>query len=112
MSNYMKMRIKRGPRPAKAIKRHRYRDVLPDLLREFQRRCAYSMQHETRAGAMEVDHFDPRKKKDLIQDYCNLFPASRHCNGKKGNRWPNKDEAAAGCRFLNPCEEIDRKTFV
>lgn len=65
------------------------------------------MQHQTRAGAMEVDHFDPRKKKDLFQAYCNLFPASRHCNGKKGDRWPNPEEAAAGCRFLNPCEETD-----
>ncbi len=56
---------------------------------------------------MEVDHFNPRLKKKLIQDYQNLFPASRHCNGKKGDTWPNKEELAAGCRFLNPCKEID-----
>ena len=48
-----------------------------------------------------------RKKKNLIQDYNNLFPASRHCNGKKSDNWPNKAELAAGCRFLNPCEEMD-----
>lgn len=76
-------------------------------MRDFGGRCAYSMQHSSRAGKLEVDHFDPRRKKDLIQEYRNLFPASRHCNGKKSDTWPNKAEAAAGCRFLNPCEEMD-----
>ena len=76
-------------------------------MRDFGERCAYSMQHRQRAGPMEVDHFDPRRKKDLIQDYGNLFLASRHCNRKKSDHWPNKDEAAAGCRFLNPCKEMD-----
>jgi hypothetical protein len=65
------------------------------------------MQHQEHAGPLEVDHFDPRKKKDLIQDYDNLFPASRHCNGKKADHWPTRAEAAARFRFLNPCEEID-----
>ena len=65
------------------------------------------MQHEQHGGGLEVDHFDPAKKKDVIQDYSNLFPATRHCNGKKSNHWPNPAEAAAGCRFLNPCEELD-----
>ena len=54
-----------------------------------------------------MDHFDPRKKNDLIQEYENLFPASRQCNQKKSNLWPTAKEAAAGCRFLNPCEEMD-----
>lgn len=76
-------------------------------MRDFVGRCAYSMQHHERAGSMEVDHFDPRRKKDLIQDYSNLFLASRHCNGKKSDHWPTKEEQAAGCRFLNPCEEMD-----
>jgi hypothetical protein len=65
------------------------------------------MQHHSRAGKLEVDHFDPRRKGDLTQSYDNLFPASRHCNGKKSDTWPNKAEEAAGCRFLNPCEEVD-----
>jgi hypothetical protein len=65
------------------------------------------MQHQSRSGSLEVDHFDPRKKKNLIQDYNNLFPASRQCNGKKSDNWPIKAELAAGCRFLNPCEEMD-----
>jgi hypothetical protein len=65
------------------------------------------MQHHEHAGQLEVDHFDPRKKKELIQDYNNLFPVSRQCNGKKSNHWPSKAEEKAGCRFLNPCEEMD-----
>jgi hypothetical protein len=80
---------------------------LPELLRDFGERCAYSMQHQSRSGALEVDHFDPRLKSEMIQDYGNLFPASRHCNGKKSDTWPGKEELAAGCRFLNPCEEMD-----
>src|SRR5260370_37031108 len=107
MSSSKKVRVRRGPPPAKPIKRHRYRDAMPELMRYFQSRCAYSMQHRERAGDMEVDHFAPRRKKDLIQKYANLFLASRHCNGKKGANWPSKAEQAAGCRFLNPCEEMD-----
>jgi len=76
-------------------------------MRDFGGRCAYSMQHHLRCGKLEVDHFDPRRKKDLIQEYANLFPASRHCNGKKSGKWPNRAEQAAGGRFLNPCEELD-----
>lgn len=107
MSSSRKPRVKRGPAPKKAIKRHKCRDALPELIRDFGGRCAYSLQHQSHSGPLEVDHFDPRRKKDLIQDYNNLFPASRHCNGKKSDTWPNKAELAAGCRFLNPCEEMD-----
>ncbi len=107
MSSSKKRRVKRGLPPKKPIKRHKYASCLPELMRDFAGRCAYSMQHFSRSGKLEVDHFDPRKKKELVQDYNNLFPASRHCNGKKSDTWPNKAEAAAGCRFLNPCEEMD-----
>jgi len=107
MSSSQKARVIRGPAPKKAIKRHRYAEVLPELMRDFKGRCAYSMQYHTRAGKLEVDHFDPRKNKDVHQHYDNLFPASRHCNGKKSNHWPTKAEEAAGIRFLNPCREID-----
>ncbi len=56
---------------------------------------------------MEVDRFDPRRRNGLIQAYSNLFLASRHCNNKKGDHWPTSADRAAGCRFLNPCEEMD-----
>jgi len=65
------------------------------------------MQHQSHSGPLEVDHFDPRRKNDLTQDYENLFPASRHCNGKKADTWPTRSELAVGCRFLNPCQEMD-----
>ena len=100
-------RIRRGPAPKKLIKRRNYRSALPELIRDFAGRCAYSMQHQSHSGPLEVDHFDPRRKKDLVQDYMNLFPASRHCNGKKSDTWPSKLELCAGCRFLNPCAEVD-----
>ena len=76
-------------------------------MRDFEGRCAYSMQHHTRSGPLEVDHFDPAEKKELVQRYANLFPASRLCNGKKSDWWPTREELQAGCRFLNPCEEMD-----
>jgi hypothetical protein len=56
---------------------------------------------------MEVDHFDPRQKSELIQDYRNLFLATRHCNGAKGDYWPNEADLALDIRLLNPCEEED-----
>ena len=56
---------------------------------------------------MEIDHFDPRKKKAFLQQYENLFFASRHCNGAKGAEWPKTDDQALGLRYLNPCQEQD-----
>lgn len=101
------MRVIRGALPKRPIRRKNYRNCLPELIRDFGGRCAYSMQHQSRCGPLEVDHFDPLKKRDLIQNYKNLFPVSRLCNGKKSNRWPSIAETQAGCRFLNPCEEMD-----
>jgi len=109
MSNSEKARIIRKSHPKQKIRPSPYRSsVLQNLKEDFENRCAYSMQHETRAGGLlDIDHFDPRQKRDSIQDYNNLFLATRFCNGKKGKRWPTKAEKDAGCRFLNPCEEID-----
>jgi len=56
---------------------------------------------------MEVDHFNPRRKRDTIQRYSNLFLATRHCNGAKRDRWPSGRERQLGARFLNCCEETD-----
>lgn len=55
---------------------------------------------------MEVDHFDYRQKKDVVQQYDNLLLATRHCNGAKLQK-PTPKERAAGLRLLNPCEEWD-----
>jgi hypothetical protein len=84
--------------------------ALASLRRDFEDRCAYSCQHLSRAGglkAMDVDHFDPRKKEDFIQQYANLFWATRHCNGAKWKYWPSAGEQARGLRYLNPCREQD-----
>jgi hypothetical protein len=102
-------RIQRGPAPKEKIPRSKYRRVLPELMRDFVGRCAYSCQHYSRAGGvkcMEVDHFDYRRKDDVFQKYENLFLATRHCNGAKRDK-PSPKERKAGLRFLNPCEEWD-----
>lgn len=56
---------------------------------------------------MDVDHFDPRKKAEYIQRYDNLFPACRHCNGKKSALWPTAEMRALKIRFLDCTAEHD-----
>jgi hypothetical protein len=56
---------------------------------------------------MEVDHFNPNRKRDFIQEYKNLFLSTRHCNGSKRDRWPTNKERKNRIRFLNCCEEPD-----
>ena len=107
MSNSPRPRVEVKTLPPKPIKRSKYRNAIKFLTVDFQDRCAYSMQHTERAGKLEVDHFDPRLKKNLIQPFDNLLPASRHCNGIKSNTWPNREEQKAGCRFLHPGKETD-----
>jgi hypothetical protein len=79
------------------------------LALDFDQRCAYSLTHTYRLGrkSMEVDHFNPHKKNDIIQEYKNLFPASHHCNNAKRNRWPTNKDQRLGIRFLNCCKETD-----
>jgi len=111
MSSSTSSRIARGPAPRKRLTRRNYRKVaLEPLRRDFEDRCAYSCQHLSRAGGlkcMEIDHFDPRKKDRFIQEYENLFLATRHCNGAKSKFWPSGAEQALGLRYLNPCREQD-----
>jgi hypothetical protein len=110
MQDSTPVRIKPYPKPKKVFKRKNYRKAFPFLLEEFEGRCAYSGQHVLRAGgetAMEIDHFDPRKKKLVIQDYHNLLPATRHCNLSKGDFWPNRKQSANGLRIINPRAEPD-----
>lgn len=102
-----KPRVKRGKPPAKILRRTTYRHALPELKRDFKCRCAYCMRVIDTESEMEVDHFDPRKKKDDIQSYDNLFLADKHCNGMKDNTWPSAQDAKKGIRFLNCCNERD-----
>jgi HNH endonuclease len=110
MSISTKPRIIRKHFPQKKIRRTAYREVWDELILDFEERCAYSMQHIHRAGGkkcMEVDHFNPKRKRDFVQDYSNLFLATRHCNGAKRDQWPRPSEQKLGMRFLNCCEETD-----
>jgi hypothetical protein len=71
------------------------------------------MQHWQRAGGkkcVEVDHFRPKGKNR--NHYSNLFPATRHCNGAKGQTWPTAADQRDGIRFLNPCKEADYGTQI
>lgn len=100
-------RVKRGPAPIATLTTTKYRKALPELRRDFEDRCAYCMRHIGTATEMEVDHFDPRRKKDKIQVYANLFLSDGHCNGAKSDKWPTAEEEECGCRFLNCCDEQD-----
>lgn len=104
---YSKGRVKRGPAPLQTLKRTTYRKALPELRRDFGDRCAYCMRHIGTETEMQIDHFDPRKKKEKLQVYANLFLADAHCNGAKKDTWPTKEESEQGCRFLNCCDEED-----
>lgn len=79
-------------------------------MNEFEMRCAFSDVKgscDSDSVSLEVDHFDPSKKKDVHQDYFNLLLVSRHCNGKKGAFRPSKKDWESGRRLLNPTVEAD-----
>ena len=103
-------RVVRRNFPKFQPKRHNYRARSLDcLLKDFEGRCAYSMQYLRGGGlrSIQIDHFDPRRKKDVLQSYNNLFLASAHCNGAKSDNWPSPQEMKKGVRFLNCCKERD-----
>ncbi len=104
-------RVIRRERPNRTIRKRNYREVaLPFLIKDFAERCAYSMQHLSRAGGvkcMEVDHFDPTLEDSVRNVYENLFLATRHCNLSKRDLWPTLFERTQGMRFLNCCKEQD-----
>ena len=107
----MAARVRRGEPPKGRLNSKNYRRrALPALLRDFERRCAYSLRHEQQAGGlthMEVDHFNPTLPGRLGNKYSNLFLSTRHCNLKKHAYWPTPADQKKGIRFLNCCEEMD-----
>jgi hypothetical protein len=56
---------------------------------------------------VDVDHFNPKLKGAARNNYLNLFPSTRHCNGSKSDHWPSAVSRKMGVRFLNPCNEVD-----
>jgi len=92
-----------------------HRNYWKFLVLDFAGRCGYSDQHMTRAGGkggMDVDHHNPLLKPPHRNNYTNLLLSTRHCNGKKGKRWPTPEQKKLGLRFLNPCEEQDYGTHI
>jgi hypothetical protein len=103
-------RVRRKHDPARVFSKGGYRKAREFLREDFQNRCAYSMIHEDVAGgvgAMNIDHFDPRKKSNFLHRYDNLFWSSRECNGRKHQHWPTKEENRRGIRFLDCTRERD-----
>ena len=108
MSDSTKPRILRSPLKLRFTE-STYRKAKPYLLRDFEGRCAYSLQHVERVGyrSIEVDHFNPNLKGLRRHEYTNLFPATRHSNGAKSDLWPSGKLKRMGVRFLNPTKEQD-----
>jgi len=105
MSNLKKGRIERGRSRKAFYLQGKHRQALPDLLRDFEGRCAYSMQ--LRETELQVDHFNPTLTGKWRNQYLNLFPATAHCNRFKWDTWPSPADRKLGIRFLNCCEEVD-----
>lgn len=105
MSILKKGRISRGNPRKTYYPRGKHRQALPDLLRDFGGRCAYSMQF--RQNVLQVDHFNPTLSGKHRNHFKNLFPATSHCNRSKWDAWPSAADQKLGLRFLNCCEEID-----
>lgn len=111
-SDSTKPRVLRGEAPPIKLRKSNYRKVaFPSLRRDFEDRCAYSMQHMNLCGGetcLEVEHFNPTKREQIRYRYDNLFPVSRYCNSAKSNSWPTRGQREKyGFRFLNPCKEQD-----
>ena len=102
-------RITTITKPSGTLRRQNLRDRAYDsLMVDFESRCAYCLQHAKRVGIFEIDHFNPTKKNDPIQEYANLFPSIRHCNNRKLAFWPRSQaERNTGKRLLNPRKEQD-----
>jgi hypothetical protein len=104
-------RVRRVNHPPFKLRAHTYRKARPYLLKDFDSRCAYSMQHVSRTQ-MEIDHFDPSQKTRPTQRYDNLFLASRHCNRAKSDTWPSASQRKKQIRFLDCWKEQDYGTCI
>src|SRR5439155_16499453 len=110
-ARFFKTEDQTRPRPSgKLNARNLRKRALPHLLKDFERRCAYSMRHVQIAGGllhMEIDHFNPTLKSRARNAYSNLMLATRLCNNIKKDAWPTPNDIAAGARLLNPTVEMD-----
>jgi len=115
MSNSTNPRLQRIAKAPRKFGRRNYRQAFPFLTEEFKSRCVYSDVHIACSGgdvAMHIDHYNPKKKKLVRQDYFNLLLAAANCNSKKGEYWPNARQLGLGLRIINPCSEPDYSVHV
>jgi len=108
-SSKKKPRVKRVASKGRKYSRTGYRRAFPDLVKDFEGRCAYSMRHVDVTGdvTMNIDHFNPHQKNHEIQKGENLYLATLHCNLAKGDWWPTTSEKRSGIRLLDPCAETE-----
>jgi len=109
MSASSKPRIARDSGKKRLYTAATYRKALPELIDDFDHRCAYSLQHVAKMGMriMEVDHHNPKLQGRMKHHYRNLFPAHRICNGQKSDTWPTRTQRRKRLRFLNARKEAD-----
>lgn len=106
------MVVSRSTPPKKWTDPRRYK---PLLRRNFRYTCAYSWVHERPLGGeptFEVEHFRPECGwPDLRSEYSNLYYVWGPCNRRKGSTWPTPEEAAAGIRLIDPCQDCVLEHF-
>ena len=103
-------RIRRQESPPAMRGRVGYRNAEPYLRRDFAYRCAYCRVHEQQMGGPQafcIDHFKPRSRGGLVNDYKNLYWACIPCNMIKHDKWPTREQRRRGYRFADPCSEED-----
>jgi hypothetical protein len=79
------------------------------LLRvDFRYRCAYCERTESYLRSeevFEIDHFKPKRFRELLANYQNLYYSCHKCNLYKSDTWPSDTELSEGFRFSDPCAE-------
>jgi hypothetical protein len=83
--------------------RQDYQLYREELRFDFWFSCSYCSVPEIGAGGIRftIDHYEPREaRKDLLNEYSNLFWACDHCNQYKASTWPPDNARNAGVRFF------------
>lgn len=88
-----------APKRTCTIKRTRYSDYKPDLIKDFNHHCGYTHVKDALFGGsrtFQIDHIKPRTKyQELENDYNNLVYCCSYVNRAK---WDDDSP-----NYLNPC---------
>jgi len=90
------MEWKRIPKEITSIPNHgsKYSDWKSEIAEEGFHQCVYCAISENAFGGIRnfhIEHYRPKsKRKDLENEFSNLFYACSICNSFKGNDWPNE----------------------